>query len=116
MARPEFETEPCPICGDDGPHSHLSDGPFEIDSFKMTPQQKAFYENPGRFRVFDGGKRYGRTAEKIAHLRAMAVSEHEAELAIDDLKTKGYALMKDGKRYVPPPSKLPKITFYETKR
>ena len=54
-----------------------------------------------------------RTYAQEMVLRAEAESEHEAELAIKDLRETGFALMKNGKRYVPPAPTPPTIVFSE---
>lgn len=86
-----------------------------MSDFQLHPRQKEFFENPGRFRVLPirAGQRGGRTAATIALVRFDALDDEQAELAINDLRTRGYCLMRNGRRYDPPKSSPAKITFDE---
>lgn len=84
-------------------------------NFEPHPRQKEFFGNPRRrtFLPLRAGQRGGRTAAIIAMVRAEAINEEEAELAIDDLRGRGYCLMRDGRRVESPESSSPKIVFDE---
>lgn len=60
-----------------------------------------------------GGRRQGRTAAAIVSIVAEAENAHEAALAVADLRERGVAMLKDGKRYLPPPARPPRIVFDE---
>jgi hypothetical protein len=69
-------------------------------SFRMTPEQRRFYE--GGPRVI-GGRSGGKRYATEMFIVATAANEEEARLCLEDLHTHGIALLSDeGKRVEPP--------------
>jgi hypothetical protein len=87
----------------------------DLADFSPRPWQEAFMESPERFTCLPlrAGGRGGRTAATIARIYAEAADQHEAELAIKDLRERGVACLKDGKRYVPSAPRLATVVFDE---
>lgn len=70
-------------------------------SFRLTPEQRRFYE--GGARTVHLGQRSGRRYATEMFIVATAANEEEARLALEDLHTYGIALLTDeGKRVEPP--------------
>jgi hypothetical protein len=67
----------------------------------MTPEQRRFWE--GGPRVI-GGRQTGKRYATEMFIAATAANEHEARLAIEDLRTKGIALLTDDGMRVEPKS------------
>lgn len=74
---------------------------MEPRDFRPHPMQRRFFE--GRPPVsFMAGQRSGRTYATELFIIATAANEEEAELALEDLHTRGIALLdKEGKRVEP---------------
>lgn len=67
--------------------------------FRLTEQQRRFFDRPGAFLT---GRRGGRRLATELFVVATAANQHEAELALEDLRTKGIAaLTEDGRRVDP---------------
>lgn len=69
-------------------------------SFRMTPEQRRFYE--GGERTMRMGQRSGRRYATEMFIVATAANEEEARLCLEDLRARGIALLSsDGKRVEP---------------
>lgn len=82
--------------------------------FKPHFWQRRFYEGGLRKIDLRGGRTGGRRLAMEMWIIATAADQHEAELAITDLRERGVAMLTDdGQRYDPPSSPRPRIVFDE---
>lgn len=83
----------------------------------MTPLQRAFYEESGP-RTINLNQRIGRRYATEMWIVANAATPEDARLALDDLRTKGIAMLSsDGKRVQGgEPRRYAAIRFDEEKR
>jgi len=86
-----------------------------MSDFPIHPRQQEFFDSPRRWELWMG-QRSGRRAATEERVRLDALDAEQAELAINDLRTVGYCLMRNGRRYEPPKNPPAKITFHEVKR
>lgn len=66
----------------------------EPGSFRMHPAQESFFKGGPR-RMIRTGDRSGRRYATELWIRSTAANDEQAELALEDLRTKGIAMLDD---------------------